>query len=334
MGDFMKKIYENLVQIPYLSIYTKVLFSALELKLFDYLKEAKTSKEISDELKFHHQNTELFLNGLYSLGLLKKEDDKFQNMEETNRYLISSSPYFFGDFLRASTNINDPKDFDFVEMIKYGPNIGAIENDELSFEDMFQDMKDSQSAIRSTEIVEIVRKLKEYSSIKKILDLGCGAGLMGLSIVSSRDDISGVLFDKPEMGPLINQCVEEKNLGNRVEVKLGDFLEDDIGNGYDFVLSVGTFFFAKFMMATFLEKIYDSLNNGGVFMTIVDEISLDYSKPKEFVLSWLPYAMNGMDIYMTENLFKDEAKEVGFKDIEESEKLLAFGHLKVFILRK
>lgn len=330
----MKKIYENLVQIPYLSIYTKVLFSALELKLFDYLKEAKTSKEISDELKFHHQNTELFLNGLYSLGLLKKEDDKFQNMEETNRYLISSSPYFFGDLLRASTNINDPKDFDFVEMVKHGPNIGSMENNELSFEDMFQDMKDSQSAIRSTEIVDIVRKLTEYSSIKKILDLGCGAGLMGLSIVSSRDDISGVLFDKPEMGPLINQCVDEKNLGNRVEVKLGDFLEDDIGNGYDFVLSVGTFLFAKFRMTAFLEKIYDSLNNGGVFMAIIDEISLDYSKPKEFVLSWLPYAMNGMDIYMTENLFKDEAKEVGFKDIEESEKLLAFGHLKVFILRK
>lgn len=327
-------IYKKLVQIPYLNLYTKVFFTALELEIFDCLKDAKTSEELAMELKLNPKNTEYFLNALYSLGLLSKDNSKFQNVNETNKYLITTSQYYFGEILMLSTKINDPSQFDFANMVKNGSSNEMICNKEISFDEMFQDMKDSQSAIRQTEITDIVCNLKEYPNFKRILDLGCGAGLLGMSVISSRDDITGVLFDKPPMAPLINQCIEENDLMGRVDLKLGDYVKDDIGNGYDFVLAVGTLNFAKNNIRQVLKKIYDSLNDGGVFMTILDEVSYDYSTPKEFVISWLPYALNGMDLYLTEDFIKNEGEKAGFSSVEETRKILAFGQFKILIFKK
>lgn len=82
----------------------------------------------------------------------------------------------------------------------------------------------------------------------------CGAGILGLSIISTRDDIEGVLFDLPPMGDLIKQCVLEKNLENRVEIKLGDYTKDDIGSKYDLIYASGTLTFAGNEIDNLLKK--------------------------------------------------------------------------------
>lgn len=329
----VNNLFERLVELPYMNLYSKILFAAIDLHIFDCLIEAKTSKQLANELKLHPKNCQYFLNALVSLELLEKSQDKFHNSDETTKYLTKGSSYYMGDVLRVSTKINDATQIDFKTLVINGP-IGEIDASKISFDEMYCDMKDSQSGIRSAEIIDIVRSLNEYPNIKRILDLGCGAGLQGLSIIASREDITGVLFDRQPMGALINKCVDENGLKDRAEVKLGDFIEDDIGKGYDLVLAVGALNFAQFKISDVLKKIHESLNDEGVFIAVLDEVDLISLKPKEFVTSWLAYALNGMDIYMEKGFVKNEARKVGFVNIEENEKLLAFGHLNVAIFRK
>lgn len=69
-------------------------------------------------------------------------------------------------------------------------------------------------------------------------------------------------------------------------------------------------------------------------MAILDEIDEDFSKPKEFVVSWLPYVLTGQNMYLMKDFIKNKALKAGFKNVSSEEKLLAFGHLNVVTFRK
>lgn len=328
------KFFENLVKMSYNNMYLYVLLSALDLDIFSYLDEYTTSKNLSETLKLHQENTEHFLNALYSMELIDKKEGKFKNIEELSKYLVKYSPFYMGDLIRVFSSLNDFSKMDFVSMVKNGPNKDHNVEDNLSFEEMYDEMIDSQKGIRELEVKNIVSNLKEYPKIKKILDLGCGAGILGMSIVNLREDIEGVLFDLPPMEELISRCVNERKLNDRVSVKLGDYSQDDIGNNYDLVIASGTLNFRKDMLKTVLKKIYNSLNEKGVFIGILDEVEADFSKPKEIVVAWLPYSLNGINMFLVKNLVKDVAEEVGFKEFEREEVMLASGPMTINIFRK
>lgn len=204
----------------------------------------------------------------------------------------------------------------------------------MYFDEFYKELKDSQTGIRQVEILDIVKGLEEYPNIKNILDLGCGAGLLGLSIVKSREDINATLFDMPSMENLIKECISENELTQRAKIKLGDYMNDDIGSDYDLVIAINTLNFAKNNMKLIIEKIYNSLNDNGVFVAIIDEVKSDFSNPKEIVVSWLPYAFNGVDMYLVEDYVKDIALDVGFKDIKVEKKVLASGPMSINIFKK
>lgn len=74
--------------------------------------------------------------------------------------------------------------------------------------------------------------------------------------------------------------------------------------------------FAKNNMETIIKKIYNNLNDGGVFVTSLDEVEDDFSKPIEIIVSWLPYVFNEMDLYLIKDYIRNTALNVGFKEIK------------------
>lgn len=330
MGEYIEK----LAEYSYLKMYSQTLIAALNLDFFSNLKEFRTSSQIAEIMDLHKDNTEYFLNALYSLNFITKQDNKYKNTEDTAKYLIKDSPYYTGNILKIFSGINDFSNGDIVDLIKNGPNKNFQNENAMYFDEFYKELKDSQTGIRQVEILDIVKDLEEYPNIKNILDLGCGAGLLGLSIVKSREDINATLFDMPPMENLIKECISENELTQRAKIKLGDYMNDDIGSDYDLVIAINTLNFAKNNMKLIIEKIYNSLNDNGVFVEIIDEVKSDFSNPKEIVVSWLPYAFNGVNMYLVEDYVKDIALDVGFKDIKVEKKVLASGPMSINIFKK
>lgn len=330
----MVEYIEKLAEYPYLKMYSQVLIAALNLDFFSNLKDFKNSSQIAKIMGLHEVNTEYFLNALYSLNFITKKDDKYKNTENTSKYLIKDSPYYAGNVLRVFSEVNDFSNWNIIDLVKNGPNENFQNENNMSFDKFYKELKDSQTGIRQVEILDIIKNLEEYAKIKHILDLGCGAGLLGLSIAKSRDDINATLFDMPMMENLIKESVYENELINRTKIKLGDYMNDDIGANYDLVIAVNTLNFAKNNMKLIIEKIYNSLNDDGVFVAILDEVKSDFSNPKEIVVSWLPYAFNGIDMYLVEDYVKDIALDVGFKEFKVEKRVLASGPMSINIFKK
>ncbi|MEA5085128.1 MAG: methyltransferase [Lachnospiraceae bacterium] len=268
---------KKLLDMIYAPMYTKTLFTAMELELFSELEEGKLFTEVAERLMLHPENTRLLLNVLTGMELLEKNEGRYCNTALANKYLLRKSEWFIGDHLRVYNSGAGFDEIDMVKLIKEGPSNEAEGKEGLEAYSIFGDwaeiMKTQQRGGRAKEISDMVSGLPEFKGFRKMLDLGGGPGLICLEIVKHHPELKAVIFDTAEVGRVAEESIKEYNLENRVEVMTGDYLKDSIGEGYDFILAIGTLNFAKHNLDLAVKKIYDALNPHGVFMCISEGLT-------------------------------------------------------------
>lgn len=115
---------------------------------------------------------------------------------------------------------------------------------------------------------DVIAKLIPFDRNKKLtaLDLGCGTGILSYLILKEFPNAQVTAFDLAEN--MLKVC--KKNLGiyrDRLELKQGNFGADEIGQGYDIVLSgLSTHHLDNTGKTNLYKRIYQGLNPGGVFI--------------------------------------------------------------------
>ena len=326
-------IYEQLTALPYLSAYQQLIQGAIELDVFSNLENPITTKELSKKMSWDESNTFNLLKGLYSLGYLKRNGDTFCNMPETSKYLVKSKPAYMGNVLTFFCNNQGMSLGNVAQQVKEGPKPQEQTQQSMDFAAYGDAMRDAQSGIRQYELLEILRSLPEYKSIHKILDLGCGAGCLGIAVIQDVSNRTGVLFDRPNMQSLIEESVKLSDMQDSISIKTGDFINDDIGSGYDLILCSSIMLFAIKGGANFFAKLKKALNPGGVVVCLNEGIEADYSGPWDMILGYMAFNLQGMPIGVIKGQIADAAKAGGFHFVENRSVLLSTGMHDINILR-
>lgn len=92
-------VWEQLVQLPFLNLYSRLLNAAMELDVFSQLCQPVTAEALAVHMGWHKANTEYLLSALVSIGFLNKTDGTYQNTEEVDRYLVKGKDEYLGGFL-------------------------------------------------------------------------------------------------------------------------------------------------------------------------------------------------------------------------------------------
>lgn len=340
MEDFIrvKDEHKYLFNMGMNEIKKKLLFSSIQLDLFSQLEEFKYAKEIAEKMNYDIDNTKHVLNALTSIDLLEKKSEKYRNKEISNLYLSRKSKAFAGDFLIGYNLLSGFNDIDIVKAVKEGPESLYKDKSGLEAYAMYDDytshLKKSQRIGRAIEICDIATELPEFKGFKRILDLGGGVGLVSIAIAKEKEDIEGIVFDTSETIVMAKECIKEYQMEERFSTISGNYMEDDIGNGYDFVLAVGTLNFAKNDLDLITKKIYHSLNEDGVFMSISDGLIEEETKPQDMVLGWLPTCLKGVDFHLNRGDVTESALRSGFKSANRKTINSVMGILDVDVLRK
>ena len=327
-------IYEQLTSLPYLSAYRQLVQGAVELDVFSQLEAPVTAKELSEKMDWNESNTLNLLHGLYSLGYLERKEDTFCNKTETSKYLVKGNPEYMGNVLMFFCNNQGMDLGDVAKQVKEGPEPMKQTQQSMDFTSYGESMREAQSGIRQYELLQILRSLPEYESIQKMLDLGCGAGCLGIAVIQDAKNSTGVLFDSPAMRQLIEETVTLSGMEKRVSVKTGDFLTDDIGSGYDLILCSSIMLFAIAGGADFFSKLRNALNPGGVVVCLNEGIEPDHSGPWDMVLGYMAFNLQGMPIGVIKGQIAEAAKAGGFNSVENRSLLLSTGMHDINILRK
>jgi len=217
----------------------KMLMVAVDLGLFDFLAEPKPAGEIAAWLRADRRATGIFLNGLAALGLVDKGGDNFKNSELATRYLVRGSENYRGaiikhmehtwkrgwEDLKDTVLVGHPPQEDPEKWVDARP-----ERDEAEVRAFIWGMH----AIARDLAPTVAAKL-DLKAVRRLLDLGGGPATYAINFAQANPDLAATVFDLPMPLKIARENIEKNGLTDRVDTLAGNFLQDDIGTGYDFI---------------------------------------------------------------------------------------------------
>ena len=294
----------------------RILFTAFDFDLFNLLEEPKTANQISEEIETDPYLTEKFLNALVALQLLSKHDGRYTNTKLASTFLLKSSPFYQGNLLRLSAKGSD----NWSKMSSLLKGEIQKENDGR-FEDVFNPsfiLAMAEGSMRGSlhRTVKEVSTLPEFQRARKLLDFGGGHGLYAIAFSQINPNLEAVLFDLPHVTEVAKEFIARYGMEERIATIGGNFLEDDIGNGYDIIFVSDVFYRKKDVLMSILKKIHDALNDNGSIVLKHWLLNDDRTAPLVSVLFDLKLSLRGDRHYIyTEKEYIELLQEVGFSSI-------------------
>ncbi len=299
-------------------IKTRLLFAAIELSVFDLLDEPRSARAVSEILETHPENTRVLLDGLAAFDLIEKKEGLYENSAIASAFLVGDSPTFLGDYLTEQKRYIETVLDDLMTLIVDGPpeERGLDRSDhelksrsksksrstQRSLDESQDDLARWAEAVAeyeragiATTVAERISELPEFSTFRKMLDLGGGPGLIGMAVVASHPTMKGVIFDLPPVAKAAEKFVRDFGMEDRMEVIYGDFSNDPIGENYDLILASASLYSSRPNLDSLIEKASAALNPGGVFASLHEGLSREMTKPELMKLWMLPAEFRGDD---------------------------------------
>ena len=313
-----------------------ILIAAINWHLFDLMREPCPVSVIAEKRQLNQRNLELFLNCLAGMDLIKKDRGLFSNTQKSNAFLVSSSPSYIGTFLNFMDAWHGHFAANLEVLVTHGPSAGQTVHTMSDPSVWAKSARDSAACQfgAAQNMTEIVRCMPEFPGMRKMLDLGGGAGFYTIGIISAHPTMQGVVFDQPAVATVARETIKAYGAEDRVSVMAGDYKTDTFGGGYDLVFASATLNFVKGSLHDICRKIYDSLNPGGVFIAHQDGITHDRTKPVYHVADTLASEMMGMDLLLPRGMVADAMLESGFTSVRSFPIESNTGDMDVDIARK
>jgi hypothetical protein len=331
--------FRPLWDLVYQSVKTNLLISGVNLGVFNVLTDWKDSKEVAELIKGHPENTSALLDALASIDLIKKSNGKYQNTPLSNTFLVVGKPTYIGGFVTISNLWNISSAEIMTQLIKDGPppsNPNATLGSMDLWAQILRSAGNSQRAGIGQTVARVVSQLPEFPTMNRMLDLGGGAGLIGICIVDSHPTMEGVIFDQPAVVQVADEFIKEYNMETRVKTMRGNYMTDNIGQAYDFVLASQTLGLAGNELDIVLKKVYNSLNLGGVLMTMHEGLTFEKTKPSSMVLASVGTVLRGSKEmrFFEAGETAEAMRQAGFKSIYRFPIELDCGEEEITIARK
>lgn len=202
----------------------RVLIAANNYRIFDQLTRPQSAKAISKRLNTDLRATEILLDALAGLGLLKKNKNRYLNSSVASNFLVDGTPYYQGDILRHMDTLwKNWSGLD--EVIKTGKPYRKAHNHEAFILGMHN--------LASLKAKDVIKKIG-LKGVKTALDLGGGPGTYSIEMAKKGVDVT--LFDRPETIEIARRVVNREGT-KRIGFLQGDFISGDIGKGYDLIFA-------------------------------------------------------------------------------------------------
>jgi len=203
---------------------SRVLLTANNLQVFEHIGKRTTAVELAKGIKTDPRATEILLDAISALGLLRKTRGIYRLTTMAKQFLLQDSPWYQGDMLRHMDTLwRNWSDLDEVVRTGMPFRSGGRRHD------VFIRAMHNNAVLRTSRVLKVI----DLRGVKRALDLGCGPGTYGVALAKSGIDVT--LFDLPNSVGVAHEMIRQAGVKN-VTFRGGDFHFDDIGSGYDLVL--------------------------------------------------------------------------------------------------
>jgi predicted O-methyltransferase YrrM len=260
---------------------TCVLLAALELNVFDELAhKSMTALEMADTLGLELKPVERLMVALTALKLLQRSEGAYTLAPEAQRYLVKSSPSYFGDYYRFEVRHCLMPDFIRLdELIRQNRAIMADNWAEYMADPQKARMFSLGQHSASLGGGRLLAAVFDFSPYKHMIDLAGGTGACSIAACRRNPELKSTIVDFPNVVALAEEFVAHEGLSDRITTQPGDVTKDDWPQGDLMLISLCVSGFSHERQMEFFRKCFDKLPCGGAIVVHDFLMNADYSGP-------------------------------------------------------
>jgi SAM-dependent methyltransferase len=220
---------------------TKTFLTSVSLGIYTALSAHPLSaQDLAKRLSLHPEASEVLLNALVALELLRTEIDNhtgevvYANTPVSDTFLVDGRPDYMGDWLHV-----DDKSWDIWGDLEhvirgYGRHQQSIYAPTSPEVVKLARMYDLEALATASKVIDELDVTEE--STKRVLDIGGGGGRFAAECCKRGARITATVFDRLQVRQVFDDVVRQSNLNGRMQFVWGDFHHDVLPRGFDLVL--------------------------------------------------------------------------------------------------
>lgn len=220
----------------------RTLHVALEFDLFTRLSgSAQSLGQIAQTLGLAERAAMRLLHACAALGLIQREQDTYQNVPLTERYLVQGRPTYIGSYIRLFDSLAYHRWGQMSEALRRNAPVDDLDHPYRYLDDEHEDTHAFLTAQHdgSTSLGYALARRFDFSPFQCLLDLGGGAGTYTLEILRHYPHLKAIVFDFPQVCRSARDAIQQAGLTSRVQTVGGDYERDPLPAGADVVLWSG-----------------------------------------------------------------------------------------------
>lgn len=211
-----------------------VLMTANRLGMFDVIKSPAAADAVAGKLGLSVKGTERLLNALAGMGVVVKLNERFQLPEEWQKYLCKDGDQSMQQWIRLMDDLHAVW-IQLPDFVGSGTMIRSIMDMLGSDPEQMRAFTDAMhdKGLKATWL--IAREIP-IGDASRMLDVGGGPGTYALEWAKLHPHLRATIFDIAPVLEVAKEYIARYGLQDRIDTRPGDFLKDDLGDGYDLVL--------------------------------------------------------------------------------------------------
>jgi hypothetical protein len=306
---------------------SKALLSAVELGLFSELCAAGPldAEALRERLGLHSRCACDFFDALVALGMLERDDGRYNNTPATELFLDRAKPSYVGGILEMS----NARLFGFWNSLTEGLRTGEPQNEAKSadaesggtfFDAIYADPERLRGFAKAMTGISIgaahaLAASFPWERYQSVVDVGCAEGCVPAQVALAHEHIRGGGFDLPAIAPLFDEYIAAAGLAERLQFHAGDFFADPLPTADVLVMGHILHDWGADEKLALLEKAHAALPDGGaliVYESIIDDDRRENAFGLLMSLNMLIETPAGFDYTAAD--CEGWMREVGFRD--------------------
>jgi len=302
------------------------MLAGMQLDLFTPLKMGPmTAEQLAIAISVGPRQLRLLLYILVVAGLLTERDGYFSNTAEASQFLIKGESSYIGN-RHGILAMRWREYFKTAESIRSGVPKAKVDFSNAPPEELEKFLRNVNA--NTIQSARGLVQAADFSSVKTLLDVGCGGAGMAITITKACPHISATAMDLPRVAPIARKIVSEEGAEARVNVLAADAVKGPLSGAYDAaVLRAFLQVLSPEDSRRAIQNIGAILNPGGQIFIIGQILDDSRRSPLDavgFNLTFINFFDAGESY--TESEHRDWLSGAGFVDIQRSLRLLPDGN--------
>ncbi|WRS28158.1 methyltransferase [Oscillospiraceae bacterium MB08-C2-2] len=269
----------------------QLLFAAIRLNVFSHLDTPATAEAVAAALNCDKRQIKLLLLSLASCGWVNRQGDFYTNTPETKDFLSRSSEVFLGDALLFRENM--------TSLAQLEQKVKSADSPSKPIYDFSEMAKISIPEMYTGRLQTFLSQMKklypDFERPLRLLDLGGGTGILAIEFAKHFPNSRATIFESPDVVEVTRGIVSQHHQEQKVDVIAGDFNTDSLGGPYDVIIASGILNFIKGDLSDFIQKLSDSIADGGYLMIVGQYADHEQDAPSN-MLGWLSGLLSGIPL--------------------------------------